>query len=182
MSKKEALRRQCLKRRGACTDRAARSRQIVRRLTAMPAFWRARTVMLYMPVGSEVDTRVLARYCLLLQKRICLPLVDKRARTMQAVEIQSLRQLQKGAYGILEPPGGAACREIDMIVVPGAAFDACGNRIGYGAGYYDRFLPQHPESVTVGLCYACCMVDDAAPSVYDVPVQWIITEERTVRV
>ncbi len=106
----------------------------------------------------------------------CLP-----NRQMVFCQVTSSQQLQKGTYGILEPD--AACPILELpetgcvCLVPGLAFDRNGYRLGYGGGYYDRFLQQHPQLIRVGYCPTACFTDSLPREKTDLPVQYLITDQ-----
>jgi len=95
------------------------------------------------------------------------------------------RDLAPGFRGIREPVDRSAPgidpRELDLAIVPGTAFDPAGNRLGRGAGYYDRFLPRLRAGVPrVGLAFECQIIEETAPAHHDVPMSFIVTEDRTI--
>jgi len=120
----------------------------------LPQYQHANTVMLYLSFGNEVDTWPLLEQAWVDGKRTLVPKVRRYPKEMMAVEIAAKTDLEPSFWGIYEPisdqpvdPG-----EIDLIVVPGLAFNRQGYRLGYGGGYYDQFLPQM-KGYKVGLCY-----------------------------
>jgi len=113
-------------------------------------------------------------------KRVVLPKVT--GKTLALVEIGNFdRDVSPGAWGILEPDSGkpVELKDIALVVVPGAAFDLRGNRIGYGAGYYDKLLAQY-RGMTVALAFECQIVPDVPADSHDVPVRKIVTETRVI--
>ncbi len=149
------------------------SARICRRAAALPAFRDARSVMLYISTGTEVDTALLLALCRQTGKRVSAPRVLDET-SMEAAYIDA-GGFTRGAFGIWEPLGEKAA-EADLIFVPGVAFDKGGNRIGYGKGYYDRFL-QNTNAVTVGLAYSGQIFPDIAAGPHDVRLDMILTEE-----
>lgn len=169
---KDVLRAEILKKRTEVASRAL-SAGICEKAAALPEFLAAKTVMVYLSKGSEVDTSRLIALAHMHGKAICAP------RVISPTEIEAamldVRGFQRGTFGILEPRG-KRCEEIDIIFVPGVAFDKTGNRIGYGKGYYDRFLKAQ-AATTVGLCYSVQVVDSIPASPHDVRLDKILTEE-----
>ncbi len=150
------------------------SAQICDKAAALDVFRRAHTVMLYLPTGSEVDTSRLLSLSLSLGKKVCAPKVLSDTE-MEARYIDRTG-FRKGRFQIWEPMGPPA-DSIDLVFVPGAVFDPKGHRIGYGKGYYDRFL-RNTAACKVGLCYACQMVPSIPAEPHDVRLDMILTEDK----
>lgn len=168
-------------------EHAARSARICQRLTALPAFQAATAVMVYGPIPGEVDVAAVAGAVLAEGKRLCLPRADWGARAMQAVEIHDPgADLVPARYGIREPrPDLPALpvAELGLVLVPGLAFDARGNRLGRGAGFYDRFLADPSLSApTCGVCYEAQLFDDVPVDPWDIPLNLIATEDRLIQI
>lgn len=138
------------------------------------------TVMLYLNMRSEVETTGLLEKLLDSGKQVCAPVVDTKRMELIPRRIQHLKTgLVRHRYGMLEP--SKACplfpiEHLQLIVVPGIAFDRNGYRLGYGKGFYDRFLTKCPHAVVIGLAYGVQLVEDTFPQEWDVPVQHIFTE------
>lgn len=149
-------------------------------LVQTSAYREADVVMTYMSFGSEADTLALARRVLADGKRLCVPVCEAETHTITPAAVTDLDgELRPGHYGILEPvhvePVNIA--EISLVVVPGLAFDREGYRVGYGGGYYDRFLPRLPHgAVTAGFTYDACVTDCVPRDAYDMPVDMVITQ------
>ena len=103
--------------------------------------------------------------------------------TLSLFCIENAEELHKGAYGILEPSTKrpVAENDIDVIIVPGLAFDRRGGRMGFGAGYYDRLLIK-TNAVKIGLCYDFQLMDSVPSEEHDVPMDYIITEKEIVEI
>jgi len=143
--KKRKLRQEFLKKRDNLSrdEIGSKSEKIEKRLFALPEFQRAKTVMFYVSFRSEVETEKMTRNALKLKKKIVIPVVH--GEKIVVSEIKNLKkELTKGNFGIKEPKKEFRRRvnqkEIDLVVVPGVVFDKRGGRLGYGRGYYDRFL------------------------------------------
>lgn len=185
---KKMLRQSVLEARRAMTPatRQTASRQILAELYTLPDFVAARTVFLYASMADEVQLYPLMEYCLLLEKTVCLPLITGPG-TMDAVKLPSMDALIPGKFGIktidpvrceLVPPS-----VIDLIVVPGAAFDARGRRLGLGAGYYDRFMAERaPQAGRIALAFDCQLADCVPVEPHDQIVDLVITESRCLKV
>jgi len=171
MRKKE-LRQEALQKRKAAYSLSA-SILICKRAASLPVFQKASTVMLYLPTKTEVDTSYLFSVCHRYGKKIYTPRVlDEKNMQAAFVDGTGFRQ---GAFGIWEPFGEAG-NEIDLIFVPGVLFDKNGNRIGYGKGYYDRFL-QNQNATTVGLAFSCQVVPSLPADAHDIRMDIVLTEE-----
>lgn len=137
-------------------------------------------VMLYLSMRSEVETFVLLERLLQSGLHVCAPCVDTEQVALVPRRIQHVEtELVRHGYGMLEPDVTCPLFPIDrlhLIVVPGIAFDRNGYRLGYGKGFYDRFLRQCPEAVAIGLAYQIQLVEDTFPKPWDIPVHHIFTE------
>lgn len=150
---KSALRRQVLAAERAMTpqEKAAADAAIRQHVLALPSYRCARTVMAFVGRDDEIDTRPLLSAILAAGKRLCVPLCVA-AGEMECREIGSLDELQKGSYGILEPPADAPRvppEDIDLVLVPCVTCDHDGHRLGRGGGYYDRFLAAYTGSTAL---------------------------------
>lgn len=177
---KKELRRIFLKTRSelAAEDIIEKSAKIMSRLFSLSEFRGAKTIMFYVDAGNEVKTRDGLTKALSEGKRVVVPKV-KKGYGLLAIEIKSLDELSPGTFGILEPAGekGISPEEIDLVVVPGVAFDKRGNRMGYGAGYYDSFLPKlRPEVKKVAVAFEMQVTDSLPAEEHDVKMDLIITE------
>lgn len=128
-------------------------------------------IFIYVSFGNEVDTHRIINYSLANNKIICVPKVINKKEGMKAVRIQSLEELHLSSFGILEPKdlqNSVDPKEIDLLFIPGLAFDNKGGRIGYGAGYYDRFLKTvREDAYKVGLAYDFQIVSSVPMENYD---------------
>lgn len=163
----------------------AKSRSILERLLSLESFQRANTVMTYLDFRNEVSTDLLVTQALQSGKGVAVPVVNRADKSMQPSLLQDFPgDLTVGSYGIREPHPAkirpVPVEGLDLVVVPGVAFDPRGNRLGYGGGFYDRFIPRlRPDAVTVALAYDFQIVNDLSPYLgpYDRPVQIIISEQ-----
>ncbi len=120
-----------------------KSLKIIKRLVRLPEFRKAKTMMCYVSFGNEVRTHELISELLAQGKRIAVPKTGCGKKTMYAAEIKKFGSgMQKGHFGILEPKKGRRIKKekLDLVIVPGVAFDRKGGRIGFGKGHFDRFL------------------------------------------
>jgi len=164
-------------------ERHAADLRAQQHLLDCPAFVAANTVALYAPVHGEVATDLIMERAFAGGTRLAYPAVHHGHIQFRAVT--STADLEPGAYGIAEP--GPACPivaidDVDLIVVPGVAFDLRGHRIGYGKGYYDRALHHlEGEGRLAGLCYAFQLVEEIAGEPHDVVMDMIVTDTKVVR-
>lgn len=162
---------------------ASRAAQLA--LLSLEEFANASCLALYSAAHNEIDTGLLLAEALKAGKRVLYPAVCGHHMVFRCVEYPD--QLRAGAFGIAEPLPGCAehqADEPDLIVVPGVAFDQAGHRIGYGKGYYDRFL-QHPGCTAhlVGLCHDFQLTEVALPfDVHDIPMEIIVSDKRIIRI
>jgi 5-formyltetrahydrofolate cyclo-ligase len=149
----------------------------------------ASTLMLFLPLpppASEPDLTAVAIDALASQKRLCLPRIDWEAGAMEPAAIDSLDTLVTTRHGVREPAPPPASRpvpieELDLILVPGLAFDLFGNRLGRGAGFYDRFLAgRQPGAVACGICFESQVIDRIPTDPWDIPVNVLATERRLI--
>jgi 5-formyltetrahydrofolate cyclo-ligase len=179
---KEKIRKQILDARFklAPEQRRAKSAEIETKLFGLPEYRAASVVLFYASFQSEVETHHMIRRALAEGKRVALPKV--KGKELELFEIKSFdKDVLPGAWGIPEPEGGmpAELQDIGLIVVPGAAFDEQGNRIGYGAGFYDKLLPFY-RGRTVALAFELQVIPDVPADPHDIPIQKIVTEKRVI--
>lgn len=178
MERKKELRRRIasLKKSRLCNPdtRQRLSAEVLAALEAHPAFRAAGTVLLYHSLNDEVDTHDFIRRWSG-EKRILLPVVTGDELELRIYTRQ--QGLYTGAYGIEEPAGDPFTdyAAIDLAVVPGVAFDADGNRLGRGKGYYDRLLPHIPSACKAGICFPFQLVEEVPAEAFDVRMDIIIT-------
>jgi 5-formyltetrahydrofolate cyclo-ligase len=148
----------------------------------LPLFADAEVLGLYSPVWNEVFTEEIFRSAREAGKRVAYPRIEEHG--LEFVEVTDLAELGPGAFGVLEPRGARSVplTALDLVVVPGVAFDLAGFRLGYGKGFYDRALSCFGRRAPlVGLCYELQMVDALPAESHDVRVDLVATEERTLR-
>lgn len=149
-------------------------------LSKRPEFEKAKTIAGFASVGTEINTYPLLEGALKLGKRLCLPRLAKEKDHFFFYPVQDLKDLTPGAFGIFEPAAGKHIEweELDLVLVPGLAFDDAGNRLGFGKGYYDRALPHlKPSALTIGLGYSFQMVPDLPAETHDVKVKALLNEK-----
>lgn len=161
-------------------DRQSKDSNIFNNVKNEDIFIRANVIFIFVSFEDEVDTHGIINYALGLGKTVCVPKVITRACGMKALKIHNLRDMCRSKYGILEPLDGAdeiLAADIDLFLVPGLAFDAKGGRVGYGGGFYDRFLlgaKQKADKIALG--YDFQIVDEVPLEATDILIDGIITE------
>jgi 5-formyltetrahydrofolate cyclo-ligase len=182
--RKKAIREQAHANRNAQDNKDDLSRTICATFMSLPEYAAARTVMFYVDVRSEVRTRHSLPEALGQGKRIVVPWCLNGE--LELFHLESMDELAVGAYRILEPKPelreAAAKRlkpeELDLVMVPGVAFDRTGARMGHGFGYYDKLL-QHarPDAPLVALAFECQLFDSIPTQAHDIFMDRIITEK-----
>lgn len=196
MESKPYIRRIALDKRNLLSPEevALRSEAILKRLFSLEKYEQADTVMAYMSFRNEVSMERLIVQCLRRGKKVVIPRVEKSMPEASGGVVKSLgvyeikeagKHMVTGYMGIAEPDASVLRRvdplEIDLAVVPGVAFDRDRNRIGYGGGYYDRFLRTlRPDCLKAGVAFELQVFDSILAAEYDLPVDIIVTEERII--
>ncbi len=186
-ARKAAIREQARKNRIAQKDKDAVSRQIVGAFMALPAYAAAKTVMWYVDAGSEVRTRHVLPEALRGGQRIVIPYCIVETNQLELFLLEDMAELAQGAHKILEPrddlrakPGKrVAADELDLVMVPGVAFDPRGGRMGQGKGYYDRLLARvRADAPLVALAFECQIFPEIPLAPHDVFMDLVLTEQR----
>lgn len=181
--RKNQLREQAHANRKAQPDKEEVSRQIVDRLVARPEYAAAKTVMYYIDVRTEVKTRHALPDALASGKRIVVPFCVEGE--LELFLLESMEELSVGMYKILEPREDlrsvlekrVAVEELDLVVVPGVAFDPRGARMGHGMGYYDKLLEHaRPDTPLIALAFDCQVFPEIPVQEHDVFMDLILTE------
>lgn len=160
--------------------RVAAAHSVAARVTALDAFRNARTIGLYASLGSEVDTTEIARAALASGKQTLYPRLRSGELAMEFAP-STPEALRPGPLRALEPAAESESidpSEIDLILVPGLAFDGLGNRLGRGQGYYDATLARLGHALRLGIAYDFQIVPDVPHEQHDAPVDAIATEIR----
>ena len=163
--------------------RAEISRRITDRLLLCPEWREAETVFCYVGTTNELDTMGILHSVLLEGKKLAVPKIEGKS-TMSARRLLDLNELVPGVMGIPEPGDGTEIipkEKPDLIIVPGLAFDTEGYRLGYGGGYYDKYL-SGLSCHTIGLCPESRLLKLVPREPHDKRVSIILTEERTLRI
>ncbi|MBI3810959.1 MAG: 5-formyltetrahydrofolate cyclo-ligase [Nitrospirae bacterium] len=186
---KRRLRREVLDRRNRLTtaQRVIRSADILQKLFELEAARSATWIHFYVSFGSEVETTGMIAHALSRGKRVSVPKMEPATKQLVLSELKDpVRELLPGPKGIPEPkPDAFRPVEIDtmnLFVVPGVAFDGRGNRLGQGAGYYDRMLAGVAGRIPiVGLAFELQLVKEIPVGDHDVKVDWVVMEKRIIK-
>lgn len=167
-------------------DRAARAARILDEVRGLASYRDAGTVLLYLKAfPEEIETGPLLADALAAGRRVACPRVVSRAAGMVLHEVRDLGDLRAGTLGIPEPVPEApivAPEDLDWVLAPGVAFDLACNRLGRGAGHYDRLLPRVRRGVEVWAAAFDVQVRDALPvEPHDAPLTGVVTESRILR-
>lgn len=157
------------------------SQQAQRQLIGSEYFIRAETLALYSPINDEVATAQIFAAARELNKRLCYSRVV--GDELEFIEVCAVNELVPGAFGVAEPVTGKkiSIAELDLVVVPGVAFDLRGHRLGYGRGFYDRQLTgKAAATVAVGLCFEIQLCELLPTEVHDQALDYIATETRFI--
>ena len=182
IAEKKELRAKYLALRSQLSDdvRKEKDARLFETLTSLACFKTADTLLAYYPVRGEVGLISIVEEALRLGKKVAFPISDKESLTLDFRIISSLSELKEGGYDIPEPPKTAkklTNTATALCIVPALAFDRDGFRLGYGKGYYDRFLAGF-DGITVGLAYSEFLADEVPALENDVRVDLIITEKE----
>lgn len=157
---------------------ALSSEQVSRHILACDAYRKAHCIMGYLAFGKELSVDAVLLAALAEGKTVVVPLVTS-ATEMTPVVLQNMHDFELDRYGIRsvrQPAVQIAPQAIDLVLVPGVAFDREGGRLGMGAGYYDRFLPQAKRAVLMGVAYDCLLQGELPKDEYDVCMQLLASE------
>jgi len=179
LEKRELRRHYRARRRSlSVADRAKWDRTLCEQILSLPCWDEAKILLAYHPLGDEPDLRPVVQWALEKQMTVAFPVCDPETSTMVFRAVRSLDELQIGSYGIFEPT--EACPVLEdfdgaLCLVPALCFDRQGFRIGYGKGYYDRFLSAHAV-MTVGATYHALIAESLPCEPTDKAVSILITE------
>ncbi|MDI6718807.1 MAG: 5-formyltetrahydrofolate cyclo-ligase [Methanomicrobiales archaeon] len=162
--------------------RAEKARQI--RTHLLPLLETHDPILTYVSKEPEVDTRELIQCLLASGKHIVVPIIERQTVSLRLTYLEHLHHLVESTFHVPEPIGHeipARAEDVTVAVIPMLAFDPAGNRLGYGAGYYDRFLIRHRRVVKIGVAFSCQQVDAIPADANDVRMDWIVTEDGAIR-
>lgn len=173
---KNVFRKECLERR-----KQLKKENLTEKILELPEYKNAKTVFVYVSHGSEIETSELIREALK-DKQVLVPYCMDSSGIMIACEISSFDDLSEGMYKIYEPKNPEEFKgDIDLSIVPGVAFSYDGYRIGYGKGYYDRFLAKN-RTFSIGITYDELLFDSIPHNEYDFRLDMILTPGKEIRI
>ncbi len=168
-------------------DKLSKDFKIFQNFILSDLFLKSDVILTYVSSEIEVDTRNIIEYSLSVGKKVAVPVSISDDFSLKFYFINSINDLHVGYFSILEPDVNI-CELCNvnklsnlLCIVPGLAFDFSGHRVGYGKGYYDRFLKKH-KCKTVGFCYEVDLIESVNKNQYDIPVNSILTEKRILKV
>ena len=153
-------------------------------LQKIEEFVKADIVLLYYPTKNEISPLPLFEICLKMGKTVAFPVCQKESTTLMFKKVTSLDMLSPSSFGIFEP--NEECEiiiptEKTICITPALLFSKDGHRLGYGKGYYDRFLKDF-NGIAVGFSYSACVLDSIPHDTYDIPLDMIITESEVLKI
>jgi 5-formyltetrahydrofolate cyclo-ligase len=181
---KEILRKEIKEKRIKQTkeENRKKSKKIKEKLLGLKEYKEAETVLFYVSYDGEVFTHEMIKEALN-EKKVVVPISNKDTLSLTLSELISFNDLEVSSYGILEPKKEKikeiSIDEIDLIIVPGVAFDKFGNRLGHGKGYYDRLLKKANTTI-IALAFEFQIIEKISTDEHDKPVDMIITEDRII--
>ncbi len=185
---KKEIRKAMIDQRKSLTSEEIRrkSLEIFHQLQSIKHYKNARKLMTYVPFQDEIHTTLLIADFLEKNRNVYIPVTQPKEKRIIVSELLDIdKDLEPGHFGVLEPTASTLRpidpQLIDLVIVPGLAFTKGGYRIGYGGGYYDRFLPTlEQEHVTIALAMDFQIVDSLPIDHYDIPVDLIVTESQII--
>lgn len=159
------------------------SEKIAKKLFALKDFKDSTKVMFYASKGNEVHTLDMIQDSINLGKRVFVPVTDTLSKELMVCELRDVGELEPKAFGVPEPKAEyfrpADAKQLELVIVPGIAFDLNGHRIGYGKGYYDKFLKRLPRGTKrVGLAFEFQVVDRIPREAHDQRLHKIVTDKK----
>lgn len=185
MSVKGELRKELKAKRRAIANKTEKDRKISDNLLSFEPYKKAQTVLFYAALDDEINIDLCIKKALDSGKMVALPVCTDKNGNMKFYYISSLSDIKTGFFGVREPDTDICNEVVDysssICIVPAIAYDKQGFRLGYGKGYYDRFLKKY-ISHSIGLCYNELIEDKLPIGEYDIPVDYIISENGIITV
>ena len=186
---KKTLKQQILQKRNHLPKEEIKEKNfgVKNNLYSLPEFKKAKNILFYVSFNNEVDTQEIIKELLnKKEKNIIVPYVEKDNPILQLSELHNFNELEPKTFDILEPKKNFVRdfnpNKLDLIIIPGLVFDLTRHRIGYGYGYYDRFLKTINKGIIkIGLAYDFQIVEKIPEEQHDVPMDIIITEKRIIK-
>jgi 5-formyltetrahydrofolate cyclo-ligase len=160
------------------------SNNMAERLYLWPLYTQAKVIMLFLSMPDEPQMSSIIERAWQQGKTVCVPHLRQQFGVMDAAKIDNIHDVVRGRFNLLVPDPTkvqvVAPALIDLIVVPAVAYDHAGNRLGMGAGYYDRFIPEASQAVTIGMVWSSHIINSIPVNQYDQPVQYLLTAESII--
>lgn len=176
LSKRRKLNQECI---------ALRSDKMADQLYNWSLYQSAKVIMLFLSMPDEPQMMNIMEHAWLQGKIVCVPHMRQQFGLMDAARIDSVAGLVRGRFNLMVPdPTTLNLVEpglIDIIVVPGVAYDYGGNRLGMGAGYYDRFIPHAPQAILIGAIWSSQIIDKVPVGQYDQSVNYLLMEDAIIQ-
>lgn len=188
MKSKESIRLENKKKRDSMDSliKEKLDRKIYENLIKSKAYANSNFIFIYVSMKNEVDTHRIIKFSIENGKKVCVPKVISKKDGMESVLIKSFSDLKAGKYGILEPKEDRFIvnpKDVDLVITPGLAFDMSGGRLGYGAGFYDRFLKDtSKDCIKAGIAYSFQLEKEIPTGSEDIPVDIIVTENEIITI
>ncbi len=187
---KKGLRKEIIDTRNnlSITERFDASKRIKDTLFSLPEFKDAKSIHFFVSFGSEVVTSEMIKDAIKMGKSVVVPFVDREKKELRLSELKDFfKELEAGYWGILEPKKEyrrvASIDDVDLMVMPGIAFDGKGHRLGYGMAFYDKLLAAKKRNMPlVAIAFDMQVVDDVPCEGHDILIDKIVTEKRVVDV
>lgn len=171
-----------VQRKAMSTEQVREKSRIISKLFLESSIYqKAKCLMVYMPLGNEVDTKFIMQSAFADGKQLIFPVTDTESGEITPYYADENTEFKKGAFSVSEPQSGrkADIKKIDVVVVPGIAFDRKGSRVGFGKGCYDKFL-RKTDAVKVGICYDFQLCEEIEINDNDVKMDFLITENGLI--
>jgi 5-formyltetrahydrofolate cyclo-ligase len=190
MEDKKTIREKVLKTRNAMIQKevSEKSREILKNLMTIPEFSESNCISIYLSFSNEVDTFLIIEALQKLGKKIVVPYTKKDIIDLLPVQISSVeKDLTVSSFGypepILEKVSVIDIQEIDFIIIPGVAFDGMGNRVGFGKGYYDKYLSKIKRNIKkTAVAYEYQVLRNVPSESHDIKMDYIVTEKRVIKI
>ena len=184
MDKKE-IRREVIAKRDLLKNKSALDKKIEEKLRNNEIYKNSKNIFIYLGFGSEINTIKYVEDFLNEGKKIIIPYTDMKNKVMYGIEINTLYGLEKNKFGILEPTDISEIfnkEDIDLIIMPGVAFDKFGNGIGYGGGYYDKYISRkNIKCPKIALAYDLQIIDKIQCEEHDIKADGIISNKEFIK-
>ena len=174
---KDELRKVMLKKREGILDKERKSNNITNKIINLNIYQKAKVIALYKSMNNEVNTSRLINISLESKKVLLPKIIDNK---MVFIEVNENTKYFKSSFGVMEPIGKIYYGNIDLIIVPGVSFDEENNRLGFGMGYYDKYL-SNKDIYKIGICFDKQIVDVLPCELHDVKMDLVITENKVYK-